>query len=254
MSKSSVLHLPGSGLRWLAVGAAIGLFVAAAGAPNFGPRTTLAADPVAAEHTISVMGLGRVTLTPDVADLRLGVNVTAPTATQARSEAAAAMTKVVEAIKQGGVADKDIQTSTLSLQPTYDYTSNGQGKLTGFQVLNIVAVCVRNISTVGDLIDAAVTAGATSVDGVSFRVENQTAAEAQARTAAVADARSKANALAAAAGVSVTGVSSISELSASSPYPIAYAASPAGKNAESTPVQPGTAAIDIVLTMVFIIG
>ena len=254
MSKSSVINLPGSGLRWLAVGAAVGLFVASAGGPNFGPRTTLAADPVVPEHTISVTGMGRVTLTPDVADLRLGVNVTAPTATQARSDAAAAMTKVVAAIKEGGVADKDIQTSTLSLQPMYDYSQHGQGKLIGFQVLNIVAVTARNISTVGDLMDAAVTAGATSVDGVSFRVENQTAAEAQARTAAVADARSKANALAAAAGVSITGVSSISEPGTSSPYRIEYAAPAAGKDAASTPVQPGTAAIDIVVNMVFIIG
>jgi uncharacterized protein YggE len=254
MSKASVISLPASGLRWLAVGAAVGLFVASAGAPNFAPRSALAVDPAAPEHTISVTGIGRVTLTPDVADLRLGVNMTAPTATEARSDAAAAMTKVVDAIKKGGVADKDIQTAAISLQPVYDYSNNGQGKLTGFQVLNIVAVTVRDISKVGDLIDAAVIAGATSVDGVSFRVDDQTSAEAQARTAAVVDARAKANALAAAAGVSITGVSFISENSTTVPYPVPYAGAAPAKDMASTPVQPGTTEIDITVSMVFRIG
>jgi len=198
-----------------------------------------------------VTGTGRVTLTPDIADLRLGVTLTRPTATQARTDAAAAMTKVVDAIKKAGVADKDIQTSSLSLQPVYDYTTNGQGKLTGFQVVNIVAVTVRNISTVGDLVDVSVTAGATSVDGVSFRVFDQTQAESQARTAAVADARAKANALAAAAGVSIAGVNSIVEVSSSVPYPVPYAAGAPARDFASTPVEVGTTAIDIVVSMVF---
>jgi uncharacterized protein YggE len=72
-----------------------------------------------------------VILTPDVADLRLGVNITRPTATQARADAAAAMTKVVDAIKKAGIPEKDIKTSTLSLQPVYDYSTKSQGQLTG---------------------------------------------------------------------------------------------------------------------------
>jgi uncharacterized protein YggE len=243
-----------SALRWLALGAAIGLLVGSAGAPNLAPRPTLAADPsTTPEHTISVMGTGRVTLTPDIADIRLGVSLTRPTATAARSAAADAMTKVVAAIKKGGVADKDIQTSLLSLQPVYDYSTNGQGRLTGFQVTNIVAVTVRNIDTVGELVDASVNAGATSVDGVSFRVDDQTKAESQARTAAVADARAKANALASAAGVSITGVSSIAENVAPVPYPIPYAAGAPAKDA-STPVQPGTTEVDVVVAVVYLIG
>src|SRR6478672_3207338 len=115
MSRLLGVNVPASGLRWLAVGAAVGLFVASAGAPNFATHTALAVDPTTPEHTITVTGTGRVSLTPDVADLRVGVNITRPTATQARADAAAAMTRVVEAIKKGGVADKDVQTSALSL-------------------------------------------------------------------------------------------------------------------------------------------
>ena len=211
-------------------------------------------DSTSTDKTITVTGMGRVTLTPDVADLRLGVNITRPTATAARDDAATAMTKVVAAIKAAGVADKDIQTSMLSLQPVYDYSTNGQGKLTGFQVINVVAVTVRDISKVGDLIDAAVTAGATSVDGVTFRVDNETAAEAQARTAAVADARAKADALATAAGVSIQGVSQIAENTATVPYPLPYAAGAAPAKDASTPVSPGTTEIDITVTVVYRIG
>src|SRR4051794_27862900 len=94
------VKLPAAGLRWLAVGAAIGLFAASAGAPAFSTRSTLAVDSSTPDHTIVVSGTGRVTLAPDVADLRLGVNITRPTATQARDDAAASMTKVVEAIKK----------------------------------------------------------------------------------------------------------------------------------------------------------
>jgi len=251
MSRVIAVNLPSSAVRWLAVGAGIGLLVALAGAPALSPHTALAVDPTTPEHTITVTGTGRVTLAPNIADLRLGVNITRPTANAARDEAAAAMTKVVAAIKKAGVADKDIQTAMLSLQPVYDYSTNGQGKLTGFNVVNIVAITVRDISKVGDLVDASVAAGATSVDGVSFRVDNETAAESQARTAAVADAKAKAQALASAAGVTLAGVSSIAENSSTVPQPIPYAAGAPAKDAMSTPVSPGTMEIDIVVTIVY---
>jgi uncharacterized protein YggE len=252
MAKVIAINLPSSAVRWLAVGAGIGLLVALAGAPALTPHTALAVDPTTTpEHTITVTGTGRVTLTPNIADLRLGVNITRPTANAARDDAAAAMTKVVAAIKKAGVADKDVQTSMLSLQPVYDYSTNGNGKLTGFQVVNIVAITVRDITIVGDLVDASVAAGATSVDGVSFRVDNETAAEGQARTAAVADAKAKAQALAAAAGVSIAGVSSIAENSSTVPYPVPYAAGAPAKDAMSTPVSPGTTEIDITVTVVY---
>jgi uncharacterized protein YggE len=239
-----------SALRWLAVGAAVGLLAAAAGAPAFAPRNTLAVDTTAPEHTISVTGTGRVNIAPDVADLHLGVNVIRPTAAEARTVAAAAMTKVVDAIKKAGIADKDIQTSTLSLQPVYDYSNNNNGKLTGFQLTNAVAVTVHDVNKVGDLVDAAVAAGATSVDGINFRVDNPTQAESQARTQAVADAKAKATALATAAGVTISGVSAISESVSPIPYPVMYAAGGA-KDAAATPVQPGTTEIDVVVTIVY---
>ncbi len=69
-------------------------------------------------------GTGRVVISPDIADLRVGVMVTKPTVKAAREAAAESMTKVVDALKKLGIADKDIQTTILSLQPVYDYSTN----------------------------------------------------------------------------------------------------------------------------------
>ena len=68
--------------------------------------------------------MGRVLIRPDTADVRLGVLVQRPTATEARDAAATAMTSVVDVIKKAGIADQDIQTAMLSLQPVYDYNKN----------------------------------------------------------------------------------------------------------------------------------
>jgi uncharacterized protein YggE len=93
------------------------------------------------------------------------------------------------------------------------------------------------------------------VDGVNFRVDDETKAESQARTAAVADARAKADTLASAAGVTISGVDSIAEVSSTVPYPVPYAAAAgAAKDAASTPIQPGTTEIDISVTVVYVIG
>jgi uncharacterized protein YggE len=254
MSRTVTVSVPSSAIRWVAVAVGTGI-VGLALINSGGPRSALGADPATPpEHTISVTGVGRVLMTPDTADLRLGVVVQRPPATEARTQAAATMTKVVAGIKAAGIADKDIQTAMLSLQPVYDYSTNSNPpKLIGFQVVNTVAVIVRDLAKTGDLIDDAVEAGATSIDGVSFRVENPTAAESQARKAAVADARAKADQLAAAAGVSIVGVSLISEQSAPVPYPMPFAAGAAARD-ESTPVQPGQSEIAISVTIVYRIG
>src|SRR5665213_1837571 len=101
-----------------------------------------------------------------------------------------AMTRVIAALKALGIADKDIQTSNVSLQPTYDYSTNANPpRITGYQLSNSVTVTVRDLAKLGDAIDNSLAAGATSIDGVAFRVDDQTAAEAQARQAAMAEAK-----------------------------------------------------------------
>jgi uncharacterized protein YggE len=165
------------------------------------------------------------------------------------------MQAVIAALRKAGIADKDIQTTSLSLQPVYDYsTNNNPPRLTGYQIVNAVQATVRKLDTISDVIDGALAAGATTLDGITFRVDDPTAAEAQARDAAMKNARAKADALAKAAGVSITGVSSISEQSGSVPVPVPYyAAGAAGDKAASTPVQVGTNEVDVSVGVVYLI-
>ena len=124
-------------MGWLLGGAAIGVMSAVVLAPSFGPGVGRAADSTPPEHTISVSGIGHVLVKPDVADISLGVHVERAKAKDSEIAAAEAMTKVIAALKAAGVADADIQTANLSLQPTYDYSSSKQ-TITGYATDNLV--------------------------------------------------------------------------------------------------------------------
>ena len=202
------------------------------------------------EHTLSVSGTGTVKITPDVADVQLGVQITRQTVKAARDDAATAMNAVIDALHSLGIADADIQTSYINIGPVYDYNS-GQ-TITGYQVGNVVTVHVTDLSKLADVIDASVSAGATTVNSVTFDVSNRSDLEQQARTAAVKDARAHADTLAAAAGVTISGVSSISETQMATPFPYAMAAGVAA-DAKSTPVMPGTSSISLTVSVVYTI-
>lgn len=243
-------------LGWLAVGAFAGLALAVAFGPALTVRPARAVDPATTpEHTISVSGLGRVTTVPDVADVRVGVMITRVKVRDAQTAAATAMQAVIAALRKAGIADKDIQTTSLSLQPVYDYSTNGSApRLTGYQIVNAVSATVRKLDSISDVIDGALAAGATTLDGITFRVDDPASAESQARDAAMKDARAKADALAKAAGVSITGVSSISEQSGSVPVPVPYMTGGAATDkAASTPVQVGTNEVDVSVSVVYLI-
>ncbi len=255
------LPLPGSRARWLALGLAAGALVAAIASPAFAPRPIygLDANGNPPEHTISVTGTGRVVVSPDIADLRVGVSVNKPTVKAARESAAEIMTRVVAALRKLGIADADIQTTILSLQPIYDYSTNSNPpRLTGYQLSNSVSVTIRNLDKVGDAIDNTLAAGATSFDGVTFRVDDPAKAEAQAREAAMAQAKAKAETLAKGAGVSLQGVASISETSSPVPYPIFYGARDAAGMAAPdksvpTPVEAGTNEVTVSVAVTYVI-
>jgi hypothetical protein len=250
------VNLPTSPVRWLGIGLAVGLLVAAIASPAFAPRPALAADDTTREHTISASGTGRVIISPDVADLRLGVSVTKPTVKAARAAAADSMAKVIAALKKLGIADADLQTTGLSLQPVYDYSNNGNPpKLTGYTLSNSVAVTVRDLDKIGDAIDDGLAAGATTLDGVTFRVDDPAKAQEQARKQAMTQAKAIADTLASSAGVSITGVSSISETSGPMPYPVFYGADRAAAVAADTPtpVQVGTNEVTVTVSVVYLI-
>ena len=161
------ITLPGARTRALLTGLAIGALATAVVGSALAPRSALAVDPTAPkEHMITVNGTGRVIIAPDVADLRLGVSITKPTVKEARNIAAAQMTAVIAALKTLGIADKDIQTTGLSLQPQYTYPSSGNPRLTGYTLSNAVTVTIRDLDKLGDAVDDGLAAGATTLDGV----------------------------------------------------------------------------------------
>ena len=249
------IPLPGPRARWAAAGIVAGLLTAILAGPALAPRPILATDPASTgEHTISVSGTGRIFLTPDIADLRLGVTTTAKTVEEARAANATLMTAVISALKGLGVADRDVQTTTLSLGPVYDYSTNtNPPRLTGYTLTNVVAVTIRDLDVAGDVIDATMAAGATTLDSITFRVADQTAAEKEAREAAMREARAKAQTLATAAGVSIDGVASISETVAPIPYPVYYGAAAVLRDAV-TPVEAGTNEVSVTVAVVYVIG
>src|SRR3954454_11260311 len=237
----------------LLVGLMAGPVLGAATAPQRLYKVAPSVDGTTPEHTVSVGGSGKVTVVPDIATVSLGVAVQAKTAKDARETAAAQMTKVVAAIKALGVEDKDIATSMVSLGPVYDYATTTQ-RITGYQLSNTVSVTVRNLDNLASVLDDSVNAGATAVNGISFDVADRTGAEANARVAGLADAKGKADALTNAAGVSITGVASISEtVSAPIWYSPQMGVASGAKDDAATPVLPGSQDITITVNVSWLI-
>jgi uncharacterized protein len=234
------------------------LLVAALVVTGCAPRV-LAAPAAAAEGTtpvrsITVVGRGDVKAKPDIATVNLGVEVTAPTVSEAMTEANARMKTILAAMKALGIADKDIQTSNFSINferrepiaPAVSEAAPGaksgsaQAPAGLYRVNNMIQVTIRELDKVGDVLDAAVEAGANNVWGVSFGLDNTDALEAQAREKAVADARSRAESLAKLNGVAVGDVIAISEVIGGSPSPMyAETASFKGLGGGGAPVEPG---------------
>ena len=252
MSMSAQIHPAASRPAWLAGGVLAGLVLAVALGPAMAPRSARAVDDTTPDRTISVGGTGTITLVPDVADLHVGVVIQRPKVRDARDAAAAAMQGVVKALLAAGIAERDIQTTTLSLTPVYQYPTNASPRITGYEMRNGVVATIRNLDKIADAIDGALTSGATTLDGITFRVDDPTAAEAQARAQAMKNARVKADALAGAAGVTIVGIASISETSSPAPWPVMYAAG-AAKDAAATPVLAGTSDVTVTVSVVYLI-
>lgn len=200
--------------------------------------------------TIVVSGTGRVAVRPDVADLRLGVAISMSTVAEARAAAAESMTAILAAVETAGVARPDVRTALLSVQPRYDYRDGKPPKLSGYDLSNVVEVTVRDLSVLGAVVDAALSAGATSLDGLSFRLDDPREAERDARTAAVTEARARAEVLAAAAGIAIAGVADIVEGGPAPIWPQPKAARMEAADA-STPVEAGTTEIAVTVTVTF---
>lgn len=195
-------------------------------------------------RSVTTSGHGDITVVPDQASVSAGVRTQAATAQAALSANADAMTKVIAALKQVGV--KTIQTQQVSLYPNTDR----KGNVTGFAAQNTVTA-TSTIANAGKLIDAAVNAGANTVDGPNLSLGSQSALYRRALQRAVADARAKAKALGGAGGFRVGRIVTISESSTQAPIPFAQASKSAGA---STPIEPGTQDVTADVQVTFAIS
>jgi hypothetical protein len=242
--------------RVIALTAAAGLLLGVVVAPIMIGHSAAADPSTSPDHTVTVTGMGQVSVAPDVADVMIGVTVQKPTVSAAQSAAASSMTSVLAAIKKDGVADKDIVTTDISLSPVYDYSSNGSApKLVAQQFSNTVKVTVRDLKSLSAVVDDAVAAGATTINSVGFRLDNPASVQAQARVLAMKDARSKADVLTGAAGTSVKGVATITETT-TQPSPIYYSAAALDSKSAgaATPIQTGSTDIIVQVTVSYLIG
>jgi uncharacterized protein len=206
---------------------------------------------------ISVTGEGRINVAPDMATVTLGVTTEADTAKAAMDANSAQLSAAIAALKAAGIEDKDIQTTGLSLGPRYDYNrtkSDGTAQITGFVASNNVTVRVRALAGLGEVLDAVVTDGANTLNGVAFGLQDPDPALDAARKDAVADARRKAELYAAAAGVTLGAIQSISEQSGyAPPMPMALAEASFAKDA-SVPVAAGEVGVTAQVSIVWLIG
>ena len=178
-----------------------------------------AADTLFHATTLNLSAYGETRIAPDMASINLGVNSEAPTAGAAMQANATQMIRIMAALKKAGIADKDVQTSNLSLSAQYDYVQNQPPKLRGYQASNQVTVIVHDLARLGAAVDATVAAGANQVNGISFGLSDPTAAENAARETAVKALAAKASLYAGATGYRIARLVSLSEGGGYSPGP-----------------------------------
>jgi uncharacterized protein YggE len=196
--------------------------------------------------TIRVSGEGEIAIAPDIAMINVGVVREAKTARAALTANSEAMAKVLAAMQAKGIQDKDLQTANFNISPRYYYPphKNGQERkppsITGYTVSNNLAIRIRDLSSVGDILDQVVTLGVNTGGNIQFANDNPKQAIVAAREAAMKDAIEKANTLANAAGVKLGKVLSITENSRGGrPVPMMKARFAAEAMADSVPVSAG---------------
>jgi uncharacterized protein YggE len=225
-----------SGLKILLVTTLLALFLVACTSVQDQPQETATSQdaPVAtapqSQRAITVVGVGKVSLVPDIARINVGAEARASTVAEAKTEVDRQIDAIMAVLKELGIADKDIQTSHYGIyferEPFPGAMREGglaQEPQGAYRVSNMLQVTVRDVNAAGDVLDGVVEAGANQVYGVTFTVSDDTKWQSEARKNAVANARARAEELAGLTGVELGEVQLVSEVIGSGPMPIAYA-------------------------------
>lgn len=200
---------------------------------------------------LDISATGEATRVPDVAVVSAGVVSRAATASGAIQDAANRMARVRAALKRAGIADRDVQTSSISLNPEYRYADNQPPQLTGYTASNQLTVRFRDIRSSGAILDALVAQGANQISGPNLTIDKPEAALDEARTSALAIGRARAELYAHSLGMRVVRLVSLSEsggdvVPPQPPVPMMMA-----RAAAETKIDPGEQKLQVSLAMVF---
>lgn len=234
------------------------LILAAVGTalPAAAQQVAPASAPILTDGTLlDVSATGKATRVPDIATIRAGVVSQAATAAAALSDNSQRMTRVVAALRKAGVADRDLQTAQIQLQPQYRYAENQPPAITGYQASNSVSIRFRDVGKSGAILDALVAQGANQIDGPTLSVDAADAALDEARTDAIRRARARAELYAKAAGMRVDRILLISEDGGQLPQPPMPMLQMArvAKMADSTPVAAGEQDLTVNVAVRFLL-
>ena len=230
--------------------AALMLGVTALAAPAAAQQATI--TQTIAGTRLDISATGEVTRVPDVAVISAGVVTRSTTATAALQEAADRMERVITALKRAGIQDRDIQTSSVSLNPEYRYPENQSPQLTGYTASNQVTIRFRDIRNSGKILDALVAQGANQINGPNLTIDKPEAALDEARANAIAAGRARAELYARSLGLHVARIVAVSE---SGGYAVPPPAPPmpmtARMEAAQTKIEPGEQKLQVSVSMTF---
>ena len=206
--------------------------------------------PAVTGTRLEVAATGEVTRVPDIVRINAGVVTQAPTAVEAIRQNGARMERVRAALRRAGVAERDIQTSAISLQPDYRYQENRPPVLTGYRASNEVNVRFRDIAGSGPILDALVAEGANQINGPNLGIDRPEAALDEARTRALANARARAELYARTLEMRVKRILYVSEAGAMPP-PMPMEMRMNAQAADATRIVPGEQVLSVTLTVGF---
>ncbi|WP_058834296.1 SIMPL domain-containing protein [Luteimonas abyssi] len=204
---------------------------------------------------LSVSAQAEASRTPDVATMSAGVVTQAADANAALRANAEQMNRLMRAIREAGLQDRDIQTSGLNIYPQYRHSENESPTITGYQANNTVSVKLRDVARIGDVIDALVANGANQVNGPNFEIDQPEEAYDEARRKAIELARKRADMYAESLGLRVRRIVSVSEGGGfNPPVPMMRMAAMDAVQATGSPISPGENTVSISLDVVFELG
>lgn len=170
----------------------------------------LTAAAAQAESKISVSGTGEIRVSADTAVISLGVSARDKDVLKAQQKVNESIAAIRSALTEQNISEENINTEFINIYVTYDYR-NDQEEVEAYNASSTLAIKVTEMDKVGALIDAAFSAGANTLNGISFSASDTSEAKAEALREAVADAKNKADILAEASGLKITGIESLSE-------------------------------------------